>query len=731
MRWLTPEDLLDRRGEVPAEVAARVAEILAALRQEGTPALERFARELDGAHPLNAASPEDMRAAYAALQPDVQQALREAHARLYEYQVRTVPQGFAFTSQAGGRLSLRIVPMRRVGVCVPGGKAPYPSTLLMAAAAARAAGVEEIVACSPRAHPLVLAAGHVAGVDAVYPVGGAHAVGAMAYGVGPVPRVDKIVGPGGPYVVEAKRQVFGAVGIESLPGPSEIVVVGDEAADPAWVRADMLAQAEHGHEALVVLVSTSRKLAEAVGLDCCLVGSLAEAIDLVNQLAPEHVSLQCADASHWASEVRSAGLVCVGPWAPVAAADYAVGTNHVLPTEGTGRFSSGLSAADFCKRVQTWVGAEGADLAPAEVLARAEGFTAHAESIQLRMNASAAAPSAPGSRSYVPEAPAGSALLDLNENPYPWPEAVLEDALARMRVSPPNRYPRADADRLTALLAEYAGVDPDWVVVGNGGDELIMASIASMVSRVRRVVMPTPTFGMYRRTAEALGLEAVGVPLRADWSLDMDAVAAAVRAVPGESLLILCRPNNPTGNVWPREQVLELCHLPKVWPVVDEAYWEFAGGNLTDALLENPRLVLLRTMSKAFGAAGLRVGYAIGAPERLAALRAVSQPWAVGRFDQAGAEAALAARSLMLEKVAVMAQERDRLVEALGAYPSKTNFVLFHVGPGAAEVQAGLRAARVAVRRYPDPELAECLRVSVGTPEENDRFLAALKEVRR
>jgi histidinol dehydrogenase len=730
VRWLDPQALLARRGQVPPEVSARVAEILAALRQEGGPALLRYARELDGAETVAPASADDMRAAYAAQEPRLQQALRTARARLHEYQVRTVPQGFAFTLDGGGRLAMRVVPLHRVGICVPGGRAPYPSTLLMAAVAARAAGVAEVIACSPRAHPLVLAAGHVAGVDAVYPLGGAQAVGAMAYGVPPVPRVDKVVGPGGPYVVEAKRQVFGAVGVESLPGPSEIVVVGDETADPDWVRADLLAQAEHGHEALVVLVTPSRRLGEAVGLDAVLVGSLAEAVALVNRLAPEHVSLQCADAGRWAAEVHGAGLVCVGPWSPVAAADYAAGTNHILPTEGTARFSSGLSAADFCRRVQVWVGAEGADLGPALALAEAEGFVAHAESIQLRMNNARPAPArAASSRAYVPEAPAGAALLDLNENPYPWPAEVLEDAVARVRRSPPNRYPRADADRLAGALAEYARVPVEWLVVANGGDELIMAAMASLVSRVRRVVFPTPTFGMYRRAAEALGLEAVGVPLRPDWSLDAEAVAAAARG-PGESLLILCRPNNPTGNVWPREQVLGLCELPGVWPVVDEAYWEFAGENLTDALREHPRLLLLRTMSKAFGAAGLRVGYAIGAPERLTALRAVSQPWAVGRFDQAGAEAALAARSVMLERVQVLARERDRLVAALAAYPSRTNFVLFRVGPDAAAVQARLRALGVAVRRYPDPELAGCLRVSVGTPEENDRFLAALKEVR-
>ncbi len=729
MRWRTAAELLARRGEVAADVAARVADILAALRQEGGRALAAYARELDGAQTVAPATQADLRAAYAALDDRTQQALRTAYARLYAYQVRTVPRGFGFAAPGGGRLLMRIVPLRRAGVCVPGGRAPYPSTMLMAGAAARAAGVEEIVACSPRAHPLVLAAAHVVGASAVYPVGGAQAVGAMAYGIDPVPRVDKIVGPGGPYVVEAKRQVFGTVGIESLPGPSEIVVVGDDTADPAWVRADMLAQAEHGHDALVVLLTPSRALAEAVGLDAVLAGSLAEAVDLADELAPEHVSLQCRDAEAWARRIRKAGLLCVGPWAPVAAADYAAGTNHVLPTEGTGRFSSGLSAADFCKRVQVWIGSEAADLSPAATLATAEGFSAHAESIELRMNATGAIPSAAPARSYVPEAPAGSALLDLNENPYPWPAEVLEDAVARIRLSPPNRYPRADAERLTAALAEYAGVAPDAVVVANGGDELIRAAIAAHMARVRRVVMPTPTFGMYRRLGEALGVEVRGVPLRSDWSLDVGALAEATRG-PGEALLFLCRPNNPTGNVWPREQVLGLCDLPGVWSVVDEAYWEFAGENLTDALAARPRMLLLRTMSKAFGAAGLRVGYALGAEGWVAALRAVTQPWAVGRFDQAGAEAALAARSVMLERVQDLARERDRLVEALGGYPSKTNFVLFHVGPDVADVHVRLRALGVAVRRYPDPELAECLRVSVGTPAENDRFLAALRQVR-
>lgn len=394
-----------------------VAEILADVRRRGDAAVAEWSQRIDGHAPAALAVPQaEIEAAAAGLDPALLDALRLAAQRLEAFH-RRQPTGSWMDVTAGGVLGQIVRPLRRVGVYVPAGTAPLPSSLLHCAVPARVAGVAEVVVCTPpdrstgRVAPLTLAAAHVAGVDAVYAVGGAQAIAAMAYGTETVPRVDKIVGPGGLFVTLAKRQVFGQVGIDGLPGPTETMVIADDTADPAVVAADLLAQAEHDVLASAILLTPSRRLAERVQVEVArqlealsraeiaaaslsgrggivVTADLAQAVALANAYAPEHLCLITADPWALVGQVESAGGVFVGEHSFEVLGDYVAGPSHVMPTEGTARFASPLSVADFVKRISLVAldAEEGRRLSgPAALLADGEGLTAHVAAARARL----------------------------------------------------------------------------------------------------------------------------------------------------------------------------------------------------------------------------------------------------------------------------------------------------------------------------------------------------------
>jgi histidinol dehydrogenase len=751
--------------------------MLGALREGGGPALAALEGGLRGrpdlpvAEALRAAPAEPLEVAVDGaaerIDPELLRALREARGRLRAFLAPGMPRPYTHVTEGGARVSSSVVPLRRAGIYVPGGRAPYPSSVLMAAVAARVAGVEEVVLCTPDPAPAVLAAAEVAGVGRAFVLGPVQAAAAMAWGLPPVPRCDRVVGPGGAWLVEAKRQLCGEVGLDALPGPSEIVVLASAGSDPAWVAADLLAQAEHGPDGLCLLLAWEAGVAAQVAAELerqagalpsprredalealarsagpVLCASAAEALALAEEIAPEHLSLQGAEAEALAGAVGRAGTLCVGPWAPVAGADYGAAGNHILPTGGAARWASALSPADFVRRMQVWEGtaaAAGAWAPAAEALAAAEGFAAHGRSVALRRAQAVPAAAAAAPAPYVPPVPPGALRLDLNENPFPWPEALWAEVQGALHLAEPSRYPR-ETERLQAALAAQAGVPADWCLPANGSDELLLAAVAAWGRGAVRAVFPVPTFGMYRRLAEAAGLPAVAVPLgpAPGFALPVEALRRELGRG-GDSLLFLCRPNNPTGTLWPEEDVRALVETEGTWAVLDEAYVEFAGGGLGDWLAEHPRLCILRTMSKAFAFAGLRVGYALGCPEALAPLRQAVQPWAVTAWSTAAALAVLRRGAEVHETVGRLVAERERLAAGLGGlpgirpHPSWANFILFAVdGCDAFAVWERLYREGAVVRRFPgDAALRGCLRVSVGRPEENDAFLAALAEALR
>ena len=403
----------ERRG-TPADVEAAVRDIIAAVRDEGLEALRRFARAFDGVELSDAelrVGEDEIADGAARCSAEVREAIAFAAGRIRAYHERQRPADLRFEDAAGVQLGWRWTALDSVGVYVPGGRAAYPSTVLMNAVPAVVAGVERIAMVTPpgRLQPAVLAAAQIARVREIWRVGGAQAVAALAYGAGPIRPVDKIVGPGNAFVTAAKRQVYGVVGIDALAGPSEIVVVADGRNDPEWIAADLLSQAEHDPAAQSILITDDPGFAErveaaverqlgalATGADArrswedhgaVVIAPLEAAPGLVDQIAPEHVEFAVETPEVLADQVRHAGAMFLGRYAPEALGDYVAGSNHVLPTSRAARFSSGLSLFDFLKRTSIVKCDQAAfeALAPATVaLAEAEGLPAHARSAAIR-----------------------------------------------------------------------------------------------------------------------------------------------------------------------------------------------------------------------------------------------------------------------------------------------------------------------------------------------------------
>lgn len=410
---------IETRRDAAEDVAATVASVIADVRARGDAAIldytKRFDRMALSAGAELRLSAKTIDKARANCSNEQIAALELAAERIRAFHERQKPSGFEFTDAAGVKLGARWTPVGAAGIYVPGGTAAYPSSVLMNAVPAAVAGVKRIVMAVPTPdgsiNPLVLAAAHLAGVTEIYRMGGAQAVAALAYGTETVSPVDKITGPGNAYVAEAKRQVFGTVGIDMIAGPSEILVVADGDNDPEWIAADLLSQAEHDTSAQSILITDDDAFANSVAaaIDARLrrlpreeiaraswethgaivvVAKLADAVALVDRLAPEHLELAIADPEPLAERISNAGAIFLGRHTPEAIGDYVAGPNHVLPTSRSARFSSGLGVGDFMKRT-TLVSCDAASLSrigPAAVtLADAEGLHAHALSVSVRL----------------------------------------------------------------------------------------------------------------------------------------------------------------------------------------------------------------------------------------------------------------------------------------------------------------------------------------------------------
>jgi histidinol dehydrogenase len=409
------DSLVAARRETDEDVGATVREIIAAVRERGADAVAGYTRQFDhiDLDEIGWEVPRgERKAALDGLDPELRKALQCAADRIASFHAAQRPAGYEDAAD-GVRRGYRWTPVATAGLYVPGGRASYPSSVLMNAIPAKVAGVGRLAMVTPtpdgRLNPLVLAAAEIAGVDEVFRIGGAQAIAALAYGAGPVAPVDVIVGPGNAWVAEAKRQLYGVVGIDMVAGPSEIVVVADADNDPAWIAADLMSQAEHDPTSQSILITDAKALASAVAREAerllaelggaaveswarhgaiIAVADLGEAAALVDRLAPEHLEIATADPQALFDRISHAGSVFLGRHTPEAIGDYVGGPNHVLPTGRRARFASGLSVADFMKRT-TYLQCDRAGLAaigPAAVtLAKAEGLPAHARSVSVRL----------------------------------------------------------------------------------------------------------------------------------------------------------------------------------------------------------------------------------------------------------------------------------------------------------------------------------------------------------
>ena len=416
-RGETPDAELVRREAGAANVTDTVAAIIADVRQNGDAALLAYNARFDRAEGVALeVTAEELDAACGRVDPELVKVMELAAANIRAFHSRQLSHGYIMSGKNGSLLGQRVIPLRRVGLYIPGGTAAYPSSVLMNCIPAKIAGVDEIVMTTPASggavSDVILAAAKIAGVDRVFRVGGAQAVAALAYGTETVPQVDKIVGPGNAFVAEAKRQVFGQVAIDMIAGPSEILVVSDGKSDPKWIAADLLSQAEHDKLATAILITDSMPLAEAVQAEVerqlavlpreeiaraaieangkiIVTGTLDEAVEMANAVAPEHLELAVDAPFDFLPKVRNAGSIFLGRYCPEPLGDYLSGTNHTLPTMGTARFSSPLGVEDFVKRSYfSYYTADALEQVAdaAALFADAEGLHGHAVSAIARRN---------------------------------------------------------------------------------------------------------------------------------------------------------------------------------------------------------------------------------------------------------------------------------------------------------------------------------------------------------
>ena len=746
--------LFDRSTARDPEVRERVAAIVAAVRQRGDAALRELAQELDGAELESLEVPRSRwRIALDALPPDARRALQRARDNIERAHLASLPVDSDVETEPGVVVGVRHDAVRRAGVYAPGGSAAYASSVLMGVVPAVVAGVPEVVVCSPPGRnglpaDVVLAAAELAGATRLFAIGGAGAIAAMAFGTDSVPAVERIVGPGNAYVAEAKLQLAGMVAFDAPAGPSELLVLADDSASPARVALEVLAQAEHDPRAAVVVVTLSSRQAHAVlaeithALDAAARGpivvaslaanggvlvaeSLAEALQFATEFAPEHLLLDVADPSRVAASVRNAGAVFLGESSSVVFGDYLTGANHVLPTGGAARAWSGLSSADFFRRTswQQVTPAAAIGLAhDAAILAGAEGLPAHAAAAHAFLTESRSA--------------SGSAPWNVSDNTnlFGVPPAGVRE-MRRFANASLRDYPSIEGAALRRAVADTVGCDPNCVVTAGGSDQLLDMAFRAFSGVYATIAYPDPTFSMIPVFARWSGLRPIPCGLRPGGQADADALIAA-RA----DVTYLCSPNNPTGIAFSADMVWRIVNQASGVVILDEAYAEYANQSHVALALERSNLLVVRTMSKAYGLAGLRIGYAIGSAELLARVAQWRAPFALSAVaDRVGATVLREDGEWMRACVARTTQMRERMRRELAAIgltclPSDANFVLVPVC-GAGALARRLAARGVLVRVFQnlpcDCDLlratnGDAIRITIGPWELMSAVLVAL-----
>ena len=767
--------LMLRATDDDTVIEQRVRAILERIRQGGDEALRAITTEIDGRCPESLqVSEAEFAEAETMVSDELKSAIRQAASNISAFHKAQQTPAVDVYTMPGVHCRRRVLPIRRVGLYIPGGSAPLFSTILMLALPAQIAGCEEIVLCTPcdrttgKVNPVVLYTAQQCGVRTIYKLGGAQAIAAMAYGTESIERVFKIFGPGNRYVTKAKQMVSAqGTAIDMPAGPSEVMIMADDSARPDFVAADFLSQAEHGPDSQSLLVCRSQEFAEQVNAEIARQLALLPRADIAtrslansrivvfddidtmiafaNAYASEHLIIAMDDAWAVADRITAAGSIFVGHYSPESAGDYASGTNHTLPTMGLASAYSGIGLDSFMHAITYQeLSQEGLNSLSNTVIrmAEAEGLDAHANAVKVRVasegsentessnfqfstvncqlknvrpNIAALKPYSTARDEYK-----GSIgiYLDANENPFD---------------NGYNRYPStALKEQVRSAIAQKKGVNPARLFLGNGSDEAIDLLFRIFCRPgIDNIVSIAPTYGMYSVCAAINDIECREVMLGEDFSLPVEALLSATDMQ--SKLLFVCSPNNPTANAFPREQLVSLLSRFPGIVVVDEAYIDFSSvPSMVELIDQYPNLIVLQTLSKAYGLAGLRIGLAFAEERIIRLFEQVKYPYNIGTDTLA-----LALRLLATDinpQVQTLIAERERVAAALTelpyiekVYPSDANFLLVKTARPR-ELYDYLIARELIVRdRSRTPGCEGTLRITIGTPEENDRLIRELR----
>ncbi len=756
-------------------IEQRVRAILERIRQGGDEALRAITTEIDGRCPESLqVSETEFTEAEAMVSDELKSAIRQAASNISSFHKAQQTPAVDVYTMPGVHCRRRVLPIRRVGLYIPGGSAPLFSTILMLALPAQIAGCEEIMLCTPcdrttgKVNPVVLYTAQLCGVRTIYKLGGAQAIAAMAYGTESIERVFKIFGPGNRYVTKAKQMVSAqGTAIDMPAGPSEVMIMADDSARPDFVAADFLSQAEHGPDSQSLLVCRSQEFAEQVNAEIARQLALLPRADIAtrslansrivvfddidtmiafaNAYASEHLIIAMDDAWAVADRITAAGSIFVGHYSPESAGDYASGTNHTLPTMGLASAYSGIGLDSFMHAITYQeLSQEGLNSLSNTIIrmAEAEGLDAHANAVKVRVasegsentessnfqfsifnsqlknvrpNIAALKPYSTARDEYK-----GSIgiYLDANENPFD---------------NGYNRYPStALKEQVRSAIAQKKGVNPARLFLGNGSDEAIDLLFRIFCRPgIDNIVSIAPTYGMYSVCAAINDIECREVMLGEDFSLPVEALLSATDMQ--SKLLFVCSPNNPTANAFPREQLVSLLSRFPGIVVIDEAYIDFSSvPSMVELIDQYPNLIVLQTLSKAYGLAGLRMGLAFAEERIIRLFEQVKYPYNIGTDTLA-----LALRLLATDitpQVQTLIAERERVAAALTelpyiekVYPSDANFLLVKTARPR-ELYDYLIARELIVRdRSRTPGCEGTLRITIGTPEENDRLIQELR----
>lgn len=750
-----------------------VSEILQKVRNEGDAALKFFNKKFDQVDlDFIEVTEDEIVAAKDQIDPELKKAIITAYQNIFKFHAAQKTNTLQVETMPGVKCWQKNVPIEKVGLYIPGGTAPLFSTILMLGIPAKVAGCKEIIMCTPpqkdgKINAAMLYTAQLVGIENIYKIGGAQAIGAMTYGTETIPKVYKIFGPGNQFVTTAKQLVSQeGVAIDMPAGPSEVLVVADETCEPAFVAADLLSQAEHGIDSQVVLVTFTEETAEAILTEAeqqlkklprrkiagealenspvIIFDNKTSALKITNEYAPEHLIIATRDANNFAEKVINAGSIFVGNYTPESIGDYASGTNHTLPTNGFAKNYSGVNLGSFSKKITyQQLTKEGLkNLGPTvELMAEAEQLQGHKNAVTLRLNKINGTPftsiNEPHQKRNIQDLVrpnilkmhayssarnefegAAEILLDANENPF-------NNGI--------NRYPDPLQKELKKKIATWKNLSEENIFLGNGSDEIISLLIQTFCSpKEDGIIILPPSFGVYEVAAAIGEINVKKINLNKTFQPRVNSILKATDSK--DKILFICSPNNPTGNSFDFGKIKKLILEFDGIVVIDEAYIDFSQNESCLSLLKsNKNLIILQTFSKALGMAGARLGMAFASQEIINFLNRVKMPYNINELTQKAAISRLNQKNIIEQQIKTIIEQRIFLEKKLSnfdfierIYPSDANFLLIKVSEPNHLYQFLISHKIIVRNRTKEIGCKGCLRLTIGMKKENLRLIEAL-----